>query len=83
MDFIGSFALVKQCSFVLSGRFDRISSMTSGSTPDMRTEGGGGEDGWKDARQRTGGDGGSGQIPSSPGCVWVTSQRDAAAQKGG
>lgn len=41
MNFIGSFALVKQCRFVLSGRFDRISSMTSGSTPDMRTEGGG------------------------------------------
>lgn len=34
------------------------SSTTSGSTPDMRTEGR--EDGWRDARQRTGGDGGSG-----------------------
>lgn len=66
---------------MLFGWFDRISSTTSGSTPDMRTEGG--KDGWKDARQRTGGDGGSGQIPSSMGCVWVTSQRDAAAQKGG
>lgn len=44
-----------------------MSLMTSGSTPDMRTEGG--EDGWKDARQRTGGDGGSGQIPPSPVCV--------------
>lgn len=39
--------------------------------------------GWKNARQKTGGDGGSGQIPSSLGCVWVTSKRDAAAQKGG
>lgn len=49
-------------------------------------EGGGGEDGWKDATQKTGGDGGSGQDPLLPGmfvCVWVTSQRDAAAQKGG
>lgn len=44
-----------------------MSLMTSGSTPDMRTEGG--EDGWKDARQRTGGDGGSGHIPPSPVCV--------------
>lgn len=50
-----------------------MSLMTSGSTPDMRTEGG--ENGWKDARQRTGGDGGSGQIPPSPVCVWVTSQK--------
>lgn len=70
--------LVKHFFFWL---FQQNSSMTSGSPPDMRTEGG--EGGWKDARQRTGGDGGSGQIPSSPVCVWVTSQRDAAAQKGG
>lgn len=70
---------------LLSGWFDRISSMTSGSTPDMRAEGGGGggeEDGWKDARQRTGGDGGSGQIPSSPGCAWVTSQKRCCSPEG-
>lgn len=45
-------------------------------------EGGGEEDGWKDARQRTGGDGGSGQIPSSPGCAWVTSQKRCCSPEG-
>lgn len=56
------------------GQFDRISSTTSGWAPDMRTEGGAGEDGWKDARQRTGGYGGSGRIPSSPGMFVCGSQ---------
>lgn len=69
--------------FPLSGRFDRVWSTTSGCTPDTRTEGGAGwmegcstEDRW---RWREGG-----ADPFLPGmCVRVTSQRDAAAQKGG
>lgn len=52
----------KTMQFFSSAWFDRISSASSGSAPGMRTEGGR-EDGWKDARQRTGGDGGRGQIP--------------------
>lgn len=67
-------ALVEQCSFFFTTWpvwQDFIRDLWR-YTRRERTEGE--EDGWRDARQRTGGDGGSGRIPSSPGCVWVTSQ---------
>lgn len=40
-------------------------------------------DGWKDAGQRTGGDGGSGRVLSSPRCAWVTSQEMLQPERGG
>lgn len=71
---------------LLSGWFDRISSMTSGSTPDMRAEGGGGGGKRMDERMLDRGQvemEGVGRSPPPRDVRGLQAKRDAAAQKGG